>query len=371
MVKKKSISIFLGIITSFHVSIGVTPYISAEVFENVSENKPPENKSEAERIEEFQEFFNRCLSEKIPAEEVIKICDDAAEVMKEDAMLINIDGDVIVVGDTHSDVGAAAFGLEKFINAIKEGKKVSLLCLGDYVDRGNEAPGGPNGIKNVMLLLKLKTLFSDKVVLLRGNHEDNCMGEYYGFLDECKKIYGMNEGEFTPDQPKMVFDKINETFNYLSLVAVLNKKVVCVHGGLSLEWKSLSQISELQKPFSAEDCFGNSLLTNSILWADPSKKVKMWAINEARGGDSYIFGEEAANEFFQTNDLECLIRAHEMVPNGVGYPFGEENKSVITVFSAPNYESQGNDGAILQVNQDGSTIIDKIIYNPDLLEKLK
>lgn len=59
-----------------------------------------------------------------------------------------------------------------------------------------------------------------------------------------------------------------------------------------------------------------------------------------------------------------------MVPNGVGYPFGEENKSVITVFSAPNYESQGNDGAILQVNQDGSTIIDKIIYNPDLLEKL-
>lgn len=371
MVKKKSISIFLGIITAFHVSIGVTPYISAEVFENVSENKPPENKSEGERIAEFQEFFNRCLSEKIPAEEVIKICDDAAKVMKEDAMSINIDGDVIVVGDTHSDVGAAAFGLEKFINAIKEGKKVSLLCLGDYVDRGNQAPGGPNGIKNVMLLFKLKTLFPDKVVLLRGNHEDNCMGEYYGFLDECKKIYGMNEGEFTLDQPKMVFDKINETFNYLSLVAVLNKKVVCVHGGLFPEWKSLSQINELQKPFSADDCFGKNLLTNSILWGDPSNDVKNWDINEARGGDSYLFGEEAVNEFFQTNDLECLIRAHEMAPNGVGYPFGEENKSVITVFSAPNYESQGNDGAILQVNQDGSTIIDKIIYNPDLLEKLK
>lgn len=73
MVKKKSISIFLGIITAFHVSIGVTPYISAEVFENVSENKPPADKSEDERIAEFQEFFNRCLVEKIPVEEVVKI----------------------------------------------------------------------------------------------------------------------------------------------------------------------------------------------------------------------------------------------------------------------------------------------------------
>lgn len=56
--------------------------------------------------------------------------------------------------------------------------------------------------------------------------------------------------------------------------------------------------------------------------------------------------------------------------NGVAYPFGKKDKSVITVFSAPNYDNRGNDGTILQVNQDGSMIIDKIIYNPDVLEKL-
>jgi len=51
-------------------------------------------------------------------------------------------------------------------------------------------------------------------------------------------------------------------------------------------------------------------------------------------GVSVIFGEKIVEIFNTNNDLDLIIRAHQVVDDG--YEFFSE-KRLITVFSAPNY----------------------------------
>jgi len=48
-----------------------------------------------------------------------------------------------------------------------------------------------------------------------------------------------------------------------------------------------------------------------LVWADPEKGVKGFAENEPRGC-SYVFGEDAVNEFIERFDLDLVARAHEV-----------------------------------------------------------
>lgn len=52
------------------------------------------------------------------------------------------------------------------------------------------------------------------------------------------------------------------------------------------------------------------------------------------------------------NDVKMIVRAHQLVQVGYKYSFEEQNKkSLVTVWSAPNYMySCGNQAAILEVD---------------------
>ena len=54
----------------------------------------------------------------------------------------------------------------------------SLLCLGDYVDRGDF------GVEVFLFLACLRLTYPTKVWMLRGNHESYAMNENFNFRDE-------------------------------------------------------------------------------------------------------------------------------------------------------------------------------------------
>ena len=60
--------------------------------------------------------------------------------------------------------------------------------------------------------------------MLRGNHECSSITRLYGFYDECKRRYSLQ-----------LWKNFVNMFNVLPIVAIIDERILCMHGGLSPE----------------------------------------------------------------------------------------------------------------------------------------
>jgi protein phosphatase len=51
-----------------------------------------------------------------------------------------------------------------------------------------------------------------------------------------------------PAEPDSVFAKINEVFEYMPLAAVIEDKIVCLHGGIGSTLVTIDQIESIPRP---------------------------------------------------------------------------------------------------------------------------
>lgn len=79
--------------------------------------------------------------------------------------------------------------------------------------------------------------------MLRGNHEDKWINNAFGFAEECSSRLGEEPGD-----PDSVFNKINELFDYLPLAALIDDKIVCLHGGIGSTLLNLDQVDQIVRP---------------------------------------------------------------------------------------------------------------------------
>ena len=92
----------------------------------------------------------------------------------------------------------------------------------------------------------------------------------------------------------------------MPLVALIDEKIMCMHGGISPELFSLEQLKKIARPTDIPD---QGLLCD-LLWADPDKDVKAWGPNDR--GISVTFSQSIIEKFLNTQDLELICRAHQV-----------------------------------------------------------
>jgi len=134
-----------------------------------------------------------------------------------------------------------------------------------------------------------------------------------------------------------------DIFDYLAIAAVIEGKILCIHGGLSPDIKTLDQIRVIDRkveiPHEGPFC--------DLMWSDP-EDIETWALNSRGAG--WLFGSKVTKEFNHLNGLELICRAHQLVQEG--YQFWFPDKNLVTVWSAPNYCYRcGNVAAILELNE--------------------
>ncbi|CCK72552.1 type 2A-related serine/threonine-protein phosphatase SIT4 KNAG_0K01880 [Huiozyma naganishii CBS 8797] len=273
--------------------------------------------------DEWLETVKKCQALTEP--QMKQLCELVKELLMEESNIQPVRTPVTVCGDIHGQFHDL---LELFRTSGGFPDAVNYVFLGDYVDRGFYS------LETFTLLLCLKAKYPSRITLVRGNHESRQITQVYGFYEECLNKYGSTT----------VWKYCCQVFDFLTLAAIIDGQILCVHGGLSPEIRMLDQIRVLSRAQEVPHEGGFS----DLLWSDPDN-VEAWQVSPRGAG--WLFGAKVAREFNHVNGLQLIARAHQLVMEGFKYHFPE--RDVVTVWSAPNYCYRcGNVASVMQVDDE-------------------
>ncbi|EIM23482.1 Metallo-dependent phosphatase [Wallemia mellicola CBS 633.66] len=271
-----------------------------------------------------QQWLDTILSGKYLAESQIKmLCDVVLGLLVEESNIQPVSSPVTVCGDIHGQF----WDLLELLRVGGDCRDTNYIFMGDFVDRGHQS------LESFTLLMALKARYPDRITLLRGNHESRQITQVYGFYDECQQKYGNAS----------VWKACCQVFDYLNLAAIIDGKILCVHGGLSPDVRTLDQIRVIARaqeiPHDGPFC--------DLMWSDPDD-VEHWSISPRGAG--WLFGSKVTKEFNHINGLDMIARAHQLIQEGFKFMFPDND--LVTVWSAPNYCYRcGNVASVLKVKE--------------------
>lgn len=288
---------------------------------------------------------------------VFSVCSMCREVVAKEPLFVHLKSPIMVFGDIHGNYADMAYFLEKvvaFDDIMLKYTTEHLLFLGDYVDRGAFS------LECVMYLLALKVISPGKVTLLRGNHEspevngDMDVYGYTSFKYQCLDKFGRERG-------LDVWVAVNEVFQYLPVIADIDKKIFCVHGGLPqysggddrrleiLADASFPRIPVVQCADPAN--MTQRMMVNDLLWSDPAppgQQLDRYGFGpNPRGPDIKTFGSRAVDMFCERYDYQYIFRAHQEKADGLRL---SDNARVVTIFSTSDYAGHQNGAGCCFVN---------------------
>ena len=276
------------------------------------------------------------------------------------------------IGDTHGSYEESLIILSYFDKVLEKNPKVKIIFDGDYVDRNLY------DLENLTLITAFFLLHPNNVVMLRGNHEDQKINKYYGFYRNLKDYF------IIQDRVDEIYGKILNFFMNLPVIHILNipskkstiKRIITVHGGIPVDTKNPSTpviLNDLEKKIKwmvpSYEQFDEYM--SWLLWADPKENIKEIKLNPETGRNFY--GKAVFENFMKENNLDLLVRAHEVLEDGYKFFF---KKKLISLFSTSYYKNRkiGN-GAILKIREVNGSITDPMflsinekILNQDLKE---
>ncbi len=211
-------------------------------------------------------------------------------------------GKVLVAGDIHGDL--KAFEKAKAIFEKEEG--AVLVFLGDYADRGE------NGLEVIRGICELLDRHPDRVVALKGNHEDYRDGRPWfspwtlGW--EVEEKLGISWERFYPELEARLL-------NRLCLGFLIPGFALCVHGGIC-------------RAIAGEEMLANPTpeIEEAVLWSDPGESEGERANPRGAG---ILFGPDITGEVVRNLNVRFILRGHEPQKALLG-PYAEHEGRVIT-----------------------------------------
>ncbi|KAH9627428.1 hypothetical protein KSS87_012078 [Heliosperma pusillum] len=332
-----------------------------------------------------RQFFMGC-------NDIEDLCDSAERIFASEPSVIQLRAPIKIFGDLHGQFGDLMRLFDEYGAPSTAGdiSYIDYLFLGDYVDRGQHS------LETMTLLLALKVRYPHNVHLIRGNHEAADINALFGFRIECIERMGERDGIWA-------WHRFNRLFNWLPLAALIEKKIICMHGGIGRSINHVEQIQSIQRPITME---AGSIVLMDLLWSDPTENDSVEGLRpNARGPGLVTFGiydcgcfhgsiglrvdlkidchglilvivlhvanvdavlkcccckpPDRVMEFCNNNDLQLIVRAHECVMDGFER-FAQGH--LITLFSATNYCGTANNaGAILVLGRD-LVVVPKLIH---------
>lgn len=218
---------------------------------------------------------------------------------------------LLIVGDLHGDYPALK-DILNFFNPTED----CMIFLGDYADRGKF------GIEVIDTVRSLLMNYPNKVLALKGNHEDYTNLGYPTFspcdlIGEVKIKRGCWQRYF--------LNCLKPFFGKLYLSAIIPGEIIFMHGGIS---SKINDYNDLKNPSIG--------IEKDILWSDPFEGYGEYP---NRRGIGVEFGVDITNKFSRKLNIKKIIRSHE--PRKAVYgPYYEHNGKVITVNSTGVYYSK-------------------------------
>jgi protein phosphatase len=239
-------------------------------------------------------------------------------------------GTAVVIGDLHGDLESLTHILTDsgFLKKIRKGENVYLIFLGDYGDRGLSS------LEVFCVVLKLKELFQDKVILMRGNHEGpkDMLPSPFDLPVELKLKYGEEDGA-------KIYNKLRRFFNHLYNAILIDEWAVLIHGGLPSEALAVEDLAYAHIKHPKDS------LLEDMLWSDPQEELN--GVQPSPRGAGKIFGANITRKLLKMLNVKVLIRGHEPCQEGFKT---NHNGMVLTVFSTNKPPYSNEHAAYLQLN---------------------
>ncbi|CAF0923874.1 unnamed protein product, partial [Didymodactylos carnosus] len=274
------------------------------------------------------------------AKYVINLCREVREVIKREPRCLKVSPPCYILGDIHGNYQDLVCFEKSLWRATLLLTPASFVFLGDFVDRGT------HGLEVIIYLLAAKFQCPKKVILLRGNHEIRKVQQMFSFYRECIIKFGDSLG-------KEVWEAINTVFDVLPLAAVIDEKILCLHGGIpssvNCSGDFITTVNEIPNPLS--DPENESPLAWELMWNDPysidsTNQAPVGAtggfFNNTRRSTGNFFTTEALMTFLEKNSFSHVVRAHEV--QQVGFKV-QLNGRLLTVFSSSHYCGGTNEAA--------------------------
>jgi protein phosphatase len=237
-------------------------------------------------------------------------------------------GKALIIGDLHGDLESLIQILKEssFLQKMKQNTHAVLIFLGDYGDRGEYS-------KEVYYtVLKLKLLFPEQVILMRGNHEgpEDLMASPHDLPLEFQTKFGEKWEE--------AYSKTRELFACLYNAVQVEERYLMIHGGLPPQAKTIEDLAY------AHTLHPKQSFLEDILWSDPDETIKGTCTSPRGAGK--LFGENVTNQVLRRFNVKILMRGHE--PCKEGFKINHEAK-ILTLFSRKGPPYFNTYGAYLEV----------------------
>ncbi|KAL5983972.1 Serine/threonine-protein phosphatase bsl1 [Asimina triloba] len=209
--------------------------------------------------------------------EVGELCYAAEQIFMQEPTVLQVKAPVKVFGDLHGQFGDLMRLFDEYGFPSTAGD--ITLAIAQHSSLHDDSHAILEAHEPCGFLITIE--YPENIHLIRGNHEAADINALFGFRLECVERMGENDGIWA-------WTRFNQLFNCLPLAALIEKKIICMHGGIGRSIGSVEQIEKLERPITMD---AGSIILMDLLWSDPTENDSIEGLRpNARGPGLVTFG---------------------------------------------------------------------------------